>query len=122
MTSVELWKSLVDAFAGLHDGVHRAWVVDRGAYPDFEENQNKNDLLKSLSKEQREVLADMLIEARRGGIHDTLVVLHDRIALNDGAYCEHGVRMELEPFGNTLYQDYVARREGDEWEDYDQRI
>jgi hypothetical protein len=115
MTPFELWKSLVDSFATLHDGVHKTWVVERAHYPDFEENAAANALLASLSSEQRAVLADMLIDARRGGIHDALVVLHDRMALNDGVYSEHGVQMEFEPFGYTLYQDYVGRREGEEW-------
>lgn len=117
MTPLELWKSVVDQFAAMHDGVHETWVVERGAYPDVEENQEVNALLKALSHEQRKVLASMLIDARRGGVHDALVILNDRMALNDGIYSEQGVAMEFQPFGNTLYQDYVARREGDDWED-----
>ena len=29
----------------MHDGVHETWVVERGAYPDVEENQEVNALL-----------------------------------------------------------------------------
>ncbi len=115
MTPFELWKSFVDSFATLHDGVHRTWVVERATYPVVEGNEPINAFLASLTPSQRELLASMLVDAREGGVHDALVVLHDRIALNDGAYSEGGVRMEFEPFGNTLYQDYVARRVGDDW-------
>ena len=36
------------------------------------------------------------------GVHDALVILNDRMALNDGIYSEQGVAMEFQPFGNTL--------------------
>jgi len=119
MTPVELWKSLVESFATLHDGVHRAWVVSRVSYPDFPENEEINHLLQSLNAAQREVLAGMLIDARRGGIHDALVVLNDRIALNSGVYSEQGIQMEFQPFGSELYYDYVCRKSGEEWPDAD---
>ena len=115
MTPFELWKSFVDSFATLHDGVHKAWVLGRGHYPATEDNAAINAFLLSLSSEQREILAAMLVDARRGGVHDTLVVLQERMHFNDGAYSEGGVEMELEPFGYTLFQDYVGRRDGHEW-------
>ena len=59
----------------------------------------------------------MLVSARRGGVHDALVILNDRMALNDGVYCENGVQMEFQPYGYTLYQDYVGQRDGYEWEE-----
>lgn len=31
MSSVELWKSFVDEFAQLHDGVFEKWVLQEGA-------------------------------------------------------------------------------------------
>jgi len=52
-SSVELWQSLVDAFASLHDGVHHHWVVERGKYPDFPENDEANALLSDLWSLQR---------------------------------------------------------------------
>jgi hypothetical protein len=114
-SSVELWQSFVDAFVSLHDGVYHDWVVERGKYPDFPENDQANALLAALSAGQRETLANMLVDARRGGIHDALAVLHDRIALNDATYSERGVRMRFMPHGLTLYQDYVGRQAGDQW-------
>ena len=115
MTPFDLWKSFVDSFAALHDGVHRKWIVERGTYPVVQENEAINALIASLTLPRRELLASMLVDAREGGVHDALVVLHDRLALNEGAYSEGGVQMEFEPVGNTLYQDYVARRAGYDW-------
>ena len=114
-SSVELWQSFVDAFVSFHDGVQHNWVVERGKYPDIPGNDQANALLAALSPGQRKTLADMLVDARRGGIHDTLAVLHDRIALNDATYSERGVQMRFMPHGFTLYQDYVGRQAGDPW-------
>jgi hypothetical protein len=84
-------------------------------YPDLEQNRDVNALLASLSEYQRRVLAEMMVESRRGGVHNALVILNDRLALNDAIYSEHGVEMEFQPYGMTLYQDYVARQAGDPW-------
>jgi len=113
--SRELWQSLVDAFAGIGDGVHQNWVTERKQYPDFEENREINALLASLSDAQRRVLANMLVDARHGGIFDALVVLHERLLFNEGKYSERGVEMEIEPHGYTLFEDYLSRRSGDDW-------
>ena len=119
MTPLDLWKSLVDSFAKLHDGAHYQWVVTDASYPRGPGNQQVNRLLAILTDEQRKILAGMLIDARRGGVHDALVTLNDRIALNSGTYSEHGVVMEFQPFGSELYYDYVSRKEGDAWPDAD---
>ena len=117
MTPAHLWKSFVDTFANLHDGVHHLWVAERGAYPGTDQNKEVNALLRELTAEQRRVIAHMLVEARYGGVHDALVVLNDRMAMNKAAYIENGVQMEFQPFGSTLYQDFVGRKEGEEWPD-----
>jgi hypothetical protein len=113
--TVELWQSLVDSFAAIGDGVHRNWIVERGQYPDLPENDAVNSLLSALSAAQRQTLADMLIDARGGGVFDALVVLHDRLALHDATYEEKGIEMKFEPHGYTLYQDFVRRKAGDPW-------
>ncbi|HAY93610.1 MAG TPA: hypothetical protein DCY70_06880 [Shewanella sp.] len=116
MSSVELWKCFVDEFAQLHDGVFEKWVLQEGSYPNRQENSEINEFLTSLTVQQREILVKMLINARRGGIHDALVRLNDRMDCENGQYYENGIEMEFQPFGSTLYYDYVCRREGDNWE------
>lgn len=115
MTPFELWKNFIDSFANLHDGVHKNWVIEKGAYPDRPENEDKNIFLCQLSFEQRQILAEMLIDARRGGVHDALVILNDRMALNSGSYLENGIEMEFQPFGSEIYYDYIGRRMGEDW-------
>ncbi len=116
MPSLELWKSFVDSFASIHDGVHQKWIVENGSYPKVGGNEKVNEFLSSLNVENREILAAMMVSARRGGVHDALVVLNDRMAIENAKYSENGVEMEFQPFGTSLYYDYVCRREGDEWE------
>jgi hypothetical protein len=41
------------------------------------ENKSINKLLNELTPEQKEVVAQMLQQARDGGIHDVLVYLHN---------------------------------------------
>ena len=115
MQSLELWKSFVDSFANLHDGVHRKWIVENGSYPKVDGNEKINEFLSSLSIESREILAAMMVSARRSGVHDALVVLNDRMEIENAKYFENGIEMEFQPFGTSLYYDYVCRREGDDW-------
>lgn len=113
--SKELWQSLVDAFAGIDDGVHENWIIERAKYPDVEENREINVFLASLSESQRRVLTNMMVDARHGGIFDAMVVLHERLVFNEGKYSESGVEMAIEPHGYTFFQDYLSRKSGDDW-------
>ena len=91
----ELYRSFVESFVGLGDGVHFNWVVERGKYPDFPENDAANALLSVLSDDQRKTLAAMLVDARLGGIHDSLVVLHERFQLNGALLKIQPQKMEM---------------------------
>jgi len=113
--SKELWRSLVDSFVNIGDGVHENWIMERVKYPDVEENREVNALLASLSESQRRVLTTMMVDARQGGIFDAMVVLHERLVFNEAKYTEHGIEMEMEPDGYTLFQDYLSRKSGDDW-------
>ena len=113
--SKELWQSLVDSFAGIDDGVHENWIMERVRYPEVEENREINALLETLSEAQRRVLTTMMVDARHGGIFDAMVVLHERLVFNEARYIEHGVEMAVEPHGYTLFQDYLSRKSGDDW-------
>jgi hypothetical protein len=114
--SLKLYKEVVDLLAGLHRGVHRVWVMERG-WPKTEENNAINEFVASLSADQKEILVGLLESAREGGIHDTLVVLNDRMAINGLRFVENGVEMAHQPFDCELYYDWTCRRMGDDWPD-----
>jgi len=74
--------------------------VEHGTYPVVEGNEAINAFLGNLALTQRELLASMLVDAREGGVHDTLVLLHDRLALNGGAIARavckwHSSRLDI---------------------------
>ena len=71
--ALALYKSIVDGLAGLGSGVYRNWVLERGAWPAFPENEPINALLSKLDDTDKETLVTVLEEARHGRVHDTLV-------------------------------------------------
>jgi hypothetical protein len=116
MTSpqVALWQSFVDELVSRREGVEGLWIKEKG-WPDLPENQEINQLLSRLTPQEKDVLAGIAQQARDGGIHDTLVVLDERMNLNGLRISQDGVEMAVEPYGTELFWDWVARCAGDEW-------
>ena len=114
---LNLWKNFVDSFANLHDGLYKSSILEKGSYAQVLENQKINEFISQLTMSQREILVGMLENARIGGVHDALVVLNDRMAINDGEYKEGGCVMEFQPFATELYYDYMGRKLGYSWPD-----
>lgn len=116
--SLKLYKSIVDELSQIHDGVYEKWVKETG-WPKIKDNAGVNKLLDKLSFEEKEILSKELISARNGGIHDTLVHLNDRMNLEGLRFVEEDIKASHEPFGTTLYYDWLCRKEGDAWPDED---
>jgi hypothetical protein len=108
-----LHKDFIDTLVARRDGVLGRWVKGKG-WPDLPENQPINQFLAKLSAQEKDLLVELLQEARDGGIHDTLVVLHEEMA-NGARLVKDGVEMAFEPYGTEIYFDWVARKEGDKW-------
>ncbi len=113
-TPTQLYKSLIDGLVAIRPEVLRSWILERG-WPDFPENRKFNELLAQLTPEQLEVVADIAAQARDGGIHDTLVHLHDRICVDGLRLVQRGVELPVEPFDTQLYWDWTARSQGADW-------
>lgn len=62
---LEYYKDFIDGLVKRKNGVLGKWILENG-YPDNEENREYNELLNSLSSEQREVLAKLVQDARIG--------------------------------------------------------
>ena len=106
---LDSYKSFIDDIVGIKKSVKSTWVL-KGSYPDVPDNKKRNDILATLSEEQRIEIAKMIQESNESGIHDLLALL------NNNAEIEYkGVRLPKEPFDTELYYDFVARSEGDEW-------
>jgi hypothetical protein len=110
-----LWRNFVTAFANIHKGLYRQQVLHECSFPLNGQYEKENELIRSLTEDQKKTLVDLLESARDSGIHDALVVLNDRMVLKSGEYREGNCVMEFQPYATTLYQDYVLLRDGHGW-------
>lgn len=108
-TELDAYKSFIDDVVEIKESVISTWVK-KGAYPNVPENKKRNEMLASLSQEQRVEIAKMIQESNESGIHDLLALLNDKAAIE-----YRGIKLPKEPFGTELYFDFVARVEGDTW-------
>lgn len=74
-----------------------------------------NSLIDQLNSEQRLLVSKLLTMPREGGIHDSLVVLSERMNTRALQLVEAGVQLPFEPHGTEIYFDWVARCAGEEW-------
>lgn len=77
-------------------------------------NSLYNELLNSLSSEQREVLAKLVQDARIGGIHDTLAYMNEKMDCDGLVLSQNGEEFPFDEF-ESMHYDFVCRCEGDEW-------
>lgn len=67
---LELYKAFIDGLVERKDSMMALWVKGDG-FPKTEDNKAKNELLATLTPEQKDVLAEMLQDEHIAGIHDT---------------------------------------------------
>ncbi len=108
-TELESYKSFIDDVVEIKKSAMSTWV-EKGSFSEVPDNIRRNEILSTLSNEQRTELAKIIQESNESGIHDLLVLL------NDNASIEYkGVKLPKEPFDTELNFDFVARSEGDSW-------
>jgi len=115
-TPLQIYKNIIDGLVKIYEGIYRIWVMERG-WPKTPENKEINEFISKLSNEDKEIVFQILQEARSSGIHDTLVYFNDRMSVDGLRFVENGVEIPVEPFDTELHYDWVCRREGDEWPD-----
>ena len=108
------YQQLVDDLVERSEGVLANWVVGSG-WPDTEDNRAINNFLKTLSREQKKILADMVMQARRGGMHDVLACLSEKMDMDEFRLSEKGVPLPLDPYGGGFHYAFISRLEGDAW-------
>ncbi|MGC5328751.1 DUF6547 family protein [Brevibacillus sp. SYSU BS000544] len=114
MRKIDEYKQLIDDLVVIRPSVLVRWVKEKG-WPETPENEKINQFLSSLTHDQKEILADIVQQARDGGIHDVLVKLNDKISIDDYRITVNGEELPVEPFGTQLYFDWTCRSEGDDW-------
>ena len=114
MNSLDEYKSLIDELVERSSSVKAGWVK-KGKFPVTYENEKINSELSSLSSEQKNVIADLINDAKSSGVHDTLVYLSEIQNFNNLKISINKTELPVEPFGTELNFDYVARQSGEEW-------
>jgi hypothetical protein len=109
-----IYHQFIDSLVELKDGVLGYWITKKG-FPDLKENKKINEFLSRMSAKDKKIIASLVEEGRRGGIHDVLVFFQDQIDAEDLKIFKKGVELANEPYGTTMYWDWTCRCEGDEW-------
>jgi hypothetical protein len=71
-----------------------------------------NELIASLSEEQREIVAKLMRRAREDGVHDVIVKLEEYNIVSP-----NGITLPRRPYRQFRLDDWYCRKEGDEWGD-----
>jgi len=114
-SALQKYQSLIDELVERKGCVLARRVKNGDLWLETAEKAKFNGLIKSLSEEQRQQVSELLQDAREGGIHDTLVVLSEKMNLENLKLVQGGEELPHEPYGSELYFDWVARAEGDNW-------
>ncbi|WP_425512233.1 DUF6547 family protein [Xanthomonas arboricola] len=84
-------------------------------FPVESEQSAFNRLLSSLTREQRTLLSETLLQERHSAIHDTLAALTWWIDSRGIGLTVHDQPMPVDLSGMGLHGDYVGRADGWEW-------
>jgi len=116
--SIELYKAFIDDLLTWprtsvtarrvrewRDGTTKAYEVS----PEF------NELMAQFTSEQRHEIANMPQESHESGMFAVLAYLTDEINLRGLRLSRNGIMVAVEPFGSTLYEDWIWRRDGSNW-------
>lgn len=90
-------------------------VADRSIFSNAPAHREYNAFIRSLSPEQRALLASMLRDERDGAIHDVLATLTWWMTTRDVELTFRSEPMPIELSGEGLHGDYIGRRDGWEW-------
>ena len=111
---LSVYHQFIDSLVELKDGVLGHWITKKG-FPDLKENKKINELLSRLSSKDKKIIAQLVEEGRKGGIHDVLVFIQDQVSMEKLKIYSEGTELANEPYGTSLYWDWTCRCEGDNW-------
>lgn len=110
---LELYKSFVDGLVERKESITARRVLSEGL-PNTANNAQDNQILSTMSQEQRELLAKLLTQERISGMHDTLSYINELMDLEDLKLIQDGEALDNNNF-ESLHYDFISRLEGDEW-------
>ena len=111
---MEEYKEFIDALVSIAESPTGQRVrAGLGVALGLGNDEVYNSMLRRLSTADRELLADLLDDARSGGIHDMLSLMTFR----ELELSRDGQKLAHEPFGTQAHYDFVSRKAGDTWPD-----
>ncbi|MFD1987119.1 DUF6547 family protein [Mesorhizobium newzealandense] len=81
---------------------------------DLREETRKAFLL-SLTDSNREIVAQLIEEARSSAVHDLLSKIEEMHTRGGLDLIVDGYRLPKDPFWGSMHMDYICRRAGDPW-------
>jgi hypothetical protein len=113
---VDAYKQIIDQLVRRStSGVHERLVRESGIYLKSPVATCENELVASLSNQQREVLATMLRQERVSAIHDVLAELTWWLLCREVGLTFRGEPMPFELSGMGMHGDFVGRLDNWEW-------
>jgi len=112
--AIEEYKQLIDDIVDLKDSAVSTWVQEKG-FPDIPDNKKKNEVLSSLTLEQKQFVAELINDAKSSGIHDVLFYLNEQQLNENLKIIKNNVELPIEPFGTEMNFDFIARTQEDDW-------
>ena len=112
---VDAYKEIIDGLVEGTPSVASRLVMEQGRFSLRANAEKENDLVRSLTPEERATLAEMLIEERAGATHDVLAAVTWWLDCREVGLTYRGERMPVDLSGMGLHGDYVGRRAGWEW-------
>lgn len=115
---IELYKAFIDdLLTWPRTSVTARYVREwrDGKPKGYELSPEFNALMAKFSSEQRHLIATMLQDSHESGIFAVLAYLTDEINLRGLRLWRDGITFAVEPFGSTLYEDWIWRRDYGSW-------
>ncbi len=113
----EAYQAIIDDLAVAVASHGPATRVAEGIDSEAPADRRYNELLETLTDEQRAVVADMLADCRVSAIHDVLAALSWWVDCEGVGWTFKGDQMPIDQSGQGLHGDFVGRRGGWDWPD-----
>ena len=112
---IDAYKQIIDGLVDGTTSLGAKLVAEQAIFSKAADQEKLNGLVRSLTGEQRTVLAEMLTAERASAIHDVLALLSWWIDSRKVGLRFQGETMRVQLSGQGLHGDYVGRRDGWEW-------
>ena len=113
---LEVHRALIEQFAAETPDLFARLVREDGVFHRADGFQAANKLVGELDREKCEVLATMLQETRKSALFDALRIIHETFYTRSLRLLVGNSEVPLEPYGYTLFQEYITLLELGDWE------